>query len=65
MNAAKLVLFWVLGGVFILFGSWILNNLELTTGVSQFSYMFALIIALAAFFIAGLFWISVAVATRH
>ncbi len=65
MTTAKLILFWVLGGAFALFGAWILNNLELTVGVSETGYVFALVIAFASFLITGLFWISVAVASKH
>jgi hypothetical protein len=63
--SAKLVASWVLGGVLILFGTWIVQNLQLTIGVSGVSYVLAMIIALILFLVAGLLWISVAVATRH
>ncbi len=65
MTSARLIGFWVLGGLFMLFGVWILNNLENVIGVSDFSYVFALLVALASFLVTGLFWISVAAATRH
>ena len=65
MTTAKLIVFWVLGGGFALFGSWILNNLKQTVGVSETGYIFALVIAFACFLITGLFWISVAVASKH
>lgn len=61
----KLVSVWVLGGILITFGAWIVNNLEKTIGVSDFSYATALFIAFVAFLLAGLCWISVAVATKH
>ncbi|MEM5812196.1 MAG: hypothetical protein QXN71_03245 [Candidatus Aenigmatarchaeota archaeon] len=63
--SAKLVLIWILGGLFILGGTWIVQNLELNIGVSEFQYALALIIAFVLFLIAGLCWISVAVATRQ
>ena len=63
--SGKLIAFWILGGVFILFGAWILNNLELTIGVSDYSYALALVVAFIAFLIGGLFWISVGVASKH
>lgn len=63
--SAKLVLIWILGGLFILGGTWIVQNLELNIGVSEFQYVLALIIAFVLFLIAGLCWISVAVATRQ
>lgn len=60
----KLVSFWILGGLFLLGGIWIIDKLELNVGVSDFSYYLALLLALAFILIAGLCWISVAVATR-
>ncbi|MBI4163768.1 MAG: hypothetical protein HY512_02815 [Candidatus Aenigmarchaeota archaeon] len=62
MTSAKLVAVWVLGALFLLGGMWIMNNLEQTLGVSEFSYMFAILIALVAFLLTGLCWISVAAA---
>ena len=61
----KLVSAWIAGGILLLLGVWIIQNLKLGIGVSEFSYTFALLIALILFLIAGLCWISVAVATRH
>ncbi len=63
--SVKLVVTWIIGGIFLLMGTWIVQNLELNIGVSQFSYILALLIALILFLITGLCWISVAVATRH
>ena len=62
MTSAKLVGVWVLGSIFLLLGTWILNNLERTLGVSDFSYLFAMLIALVAFLVTGICWISVAAA---
>jgi len=61
----KLVGAWVVGGFFLLAGTWIVNNLRLETGVSEISYVLALVIALIFFLIAGLCWINVAVAAKH
>ncbi len=61
----KLISAWIVGGIFLLLGTWIIQNLEMTIGVSEFSYVFAMIIALLFFLVAGLCWISVAVATRR
>lgn len=61
----KLVSAWIMGGILLLLGVWIIQNLKLGIGVSEFSYIFALLIALILFLIAGLCWISVAVATKH
>ena len=43
--SVKLVGVWVLGGVFMLLGTWIVQNLEFNVGVSAFSYAVALLIA--------------------
>ena len=63
--SAKLVLAWIIGGMFLLGGVWITQNLELNVGVTEFQYALALVIALVLILIAGLCWISVAVATRQ
>ena len=63
--SVKLLTVWILGSLLLLGGTWIINNLELTVGVSPFSYLLAVLVALALFLLAGLCWISVAVATRH
>jgi hypothetical protein len=60
-----MVAVWILGGLFILGGAWIVQNLQLNIGVSELQYAIALIIALVLFLMAGLCWISVAVATRQ
>jgi hypothetical protein len=62
---AKLVLTWIVGGLFLLAGAWITQNLRLDVGVSDLQYVMALAVALILFLMAGLAWISVAVATRH
>ncbi len=56
---------WIIGGMFILGGTWIVQNLQLNIGVTDFQYYIALLIALILFLLAGLCWISVAVATRQ
>jgi hypothetical protein len=61
----KLVGAWIVGGFFLLAGTWIVNNLRLEPGVSEISYVLALVIALIFFLIAGLCWINVAVAAKH
>jgi hypothetical protein len=63
--SAKLVLVWILGGLFILGGVWIVQNLEMNVGVGEFQYGLALVIAFVLVLLAGLCWISVAVATRQ
>ena len=56
---------WIAGAIFLVIGVWIVSNLEFTIGVSEFSYAFALLIAFLFFLVAGLCWITVAVATRR
>jgi hypothetical protein len=63
--SVKLVGVWILGGVFMLLGTWIIQNLEFNVGVSSVSYALAILISFVLFLLAGLAWISVAVATRH
>ena len=63
--SVKLVGVWVIGSVLMLTGTWIIQNLEFNVGVSGVSYVLALLIAFLMFLLAGLAWISVAVATRH
>jgi len=63
--SVKLVGVWIVGAAFMLLGVWIIQNLELNVGVSGVSYVLALLIAFVMFLLAGLAWISVAVATRH
>ena len=60
----KLIIVWILGGLFMMAGSWIVGHLDLTVGVTQISYAFALLGSLVLFLLAGLCWISVAVATK-
>lgn len=63
--SVKLVSVWVLGALFLLGGSWVVQNLELTVGVSGQSYILAMLTAFVLFLLCGLCWISVAVATRR
>ena len=61
----KLIAAWITGGLFLLAGVWIVSNLEMTVGVSETSYILALLAALGLILASGLLWISGAVATRH
>ena len=61
----KLIGAWIAGGLLLLAGIWIVSNLEMTVGVSETSYILALLAALGLILASGLLWISVAVATRH
>ncbi len=60
----KLVIVWIIGGLLMLAGSWIMSNLELTVGVTSISYIIALLASVVLFLLAGLCWISVSVATK-
>ena len=60
-----MIMAWILGGLLLLGGTWIVQNLQLNVGVTDFQYYLALLIALILFLLAGLCWISVAVATRQ
>ena len=61
----KLVIAWLLGALLMLGGVWIVQNLQLTIGVSPENYAFALFVAFLLFLGTGLLWIAVAVSTRH
>jgi hypothetical protein len=63
--SSKLVFSWILGGVFMSLGVWIINNLKLGLGVSEFSYSIAMMIAFIFILVAGLLWINVSVAVKH
>lgn len=60
----KIVSLWVLGSVCILVASMIVGHLEKTLGVTDLGYALALLISFVLFLVGGLFWISVAIATK-
>ncbi len=63
--SSKLVFSWILGGIFLTLGIWILNNLKFGLGVSELSYATAMLVSLIFILIAGLLWINVSVAVKH
>ena len=65
MSSSKLILSWILGGVFLLLGVWIINNLRFGLGVSEFSYAIAVVVALIFILMGGLLWINTSVGVRH
>jgi hypothetical protein len=66
VKSAKMVFTWIVGGVFLLIGTWIVQNLDFNVvGVSEVSYAMAMAVALVMFLLTGLCWISVSVATRQ
>ena len=63
--STKLISVWILGALLMFGGVWIVNNLELTLGVPMTSYVMGMVVSLILILLAGLCWISVAVATRR
>ena len=61
----KIVTFWVLGSICILFASMIAGHLEKGLGVSDLGFTLALLISFVLFLVGGLLWISVAVAVKE
>lgn len=57
----KLALFWVLGSIAILWGSWISGHLQKELGVTEFSYYGTIFVAFLLILFGGLAWIGVAV----
>ncbi len=60
----KIVTFWVLGAVCMMFGSMIAGRIDKTIGVTDASYLLALIVAFILFLFGGLLWVSVAIAVQ-
>jgi len=60
----KIMVFWILGALLILFGSMISGRLEKGLGVSDSGFFLALMISFILFLLGGLLWISVAIATK-
>ncbi len=65
MASPKLLAAWAGGAILLLLGSWILTNLHPGPGVTDIQYAFALILSLVLYMVAGLLWISVAVAVKE
>jgi hypothetical protein len=61
----KLVIFWILGSLGILFGSMIAGKAETGLGVTELSYFTAIFLAFILILVSGLLWISVAIAARR
>ena len=57
----KLALFWVLGAMAILWGSWISGHIQKDFGVTSFAYYGTIFVALLLILFGGLAWIGVAV----
>jgi hypothetical protein len=65
MSSSRLILLWILGGVFLLIGIWVINNLEFGPGVGEYSYAIALVVALIFILMGGLLWINTSVGVKH
>lgn len=63
--SGNLIFSWLLGGVFLLFGVWILVNLEFGLGVSEMSYAIAMIVSLIFILLGGLLWINTSVGVKR
>ncbi|NIO23001.1 MAG: hypothetical protein GTN38_03170 [Candidatus Aenigmarchaeota archaeon] len=62
----KLVVYWIFGAILVMLSSWILGNIEQTTGTSPISYALAVFIAFVLVLAGGLAWITVAsVVAKH
>ena len=57
----KLILFWIIGAIAIVFGAWIAGHVEYTLGTSAGSYTLAIIISIFLVMLGGLSWIAVSV----
>jgi len=62
--SGRLIGSWILGSVFMLVAIWVVSNLKLDLGVSEFSYWVTLLLAFILVLLGGFSWISVASATR-
>ncbi len=61
MKEGRFVLFWVLGALLMLVGSWIAGHVEWTVGTTKAAYYGAIVLAFLLFLLAGLCWVGVAV----
>ncbi|MBU4300427.1 MAG: hypothetical protein ABIF85_01315 [Nanoarchaeota archaeon] len=57
----KLALFWIIGALCMLLGSWLAGHLERVLGITDASFYGTLFIAFLLFLFGGLAWIAVAV----
>ncbi len=61
----KVVFFWVLGSICALVASLIAGNAEMDMGTSMSGFMFSLSVSFLLFLVAGILWISVAIAIKE
>jgi hypothetical protein len=66
VKEGRFILFWIIGTLLILAGSWIAGHVEWTVGTTKLSYILAIILAFISILMGGLCWIGVAVgASKH
>ncbi len=61
----KIASMWVIGAFFFLLASMIAGNTHPGLGVDASGIAIALLVAFVLFLLAGIMWISVAVASKH
>lgn len=61
----RLIIFWIMGSLAILFGAWIAGNVERALGTTDLSFILALIVAFLLILFGGFLWIAVAVGVAH
>ena len=61
----KMVLFWILGTICMMFGSMIAGKLESGSGSTGAGYAFAFAFSFILFMLGGLLWIAVAIAMKR
>jgi hypothetical protein len=60
----KVAFLWVLASLFLLFGSMVAGQLQRSFGTNEIAFWLAFFLALMCFLLAGLFWITIAMAMR-
>ncbi|MEM5829372.1 MAG: hypothetical protein QW040_02340 [Candidatus Aenigmatarchaeota archaeon] len=61
----KIALLWVLASIFMLLGSMVAGELQLTHETNVTAFWVAFLLALIFFLLAGLLWIAMALALRR
>ena len=55
----KAIIFWIIGALLLLTGSWIMGNLELIVGVNFGTYAAMILVSFILFLLSGVCWIYV------
>ena len=61
----KIIFFWILGAGLLLVGAMIAGNTQIDAGMSITNFSFTMTIAFILILLAGLLWVSVAVALKE